>query len=831
MAHLLADIPAQLKLLVSERLLDRERAVRNIERALAGEKDDVELREKVSLLRETVRAALQEAITRGSTCTPTVSAADSSGSTQDSFHSSSEGAGAALPPGLAVVSSSPVACSPIAAALPSAGAVRSEGEDGQQLVPWETMHGVLMLASVLSRDWGRTSGPGDDGGDVDDCEMFREFLLESCDALMEHPEPRIRFGIADVLGSLSHTFGATVFQIMKEKVLHCVDKHFSRDASDASAKLKECPDTERLEEKKDETAAVMHDTEGWKCLETALACLQRMIEDAVPSAAPPPSTSPFTSSPFPAPAVSEASPPTATAATKTPVAAATASAAAGGAAKEASTEAVPSAQRTQQHVLTSAAGVGLRDDEGRSIGDLVDDRTLAVVSGCVTHTNRFVREKSFFTYAAICAACRDDAEFFRTFADRLAQQLAVGLGDNWSQVRYAASVAVRSFFLTAKKHLLERQYFPLLIPRMCLNRYYVAEGVKLYSHESWRLVTGTNGKALLEECIDETVKYYCMQSEADNHAVREAACHCIAEMGAKLNPDRVRPHIPQLHQALMVCFRDASWPVRDAACTASGRFVRSFPEESLACIDELYELWFAHLSDNIWSVREDSAIALGDVLYAYKEKALDRIVAQLDILLPQAKEQPEDSHLRTNLENTTTFGVAAKKSRANDPSLHTDQQVFSCGSLAPKLKRGAGCMDHGFARHKEPWESTDGGIYLLREVARQYPATAVKYLPLLAEIADLRHFAHYHMLQDTLWKQLPVILTSIAEKEAGDLCLAQFVAPLLKTLDGDNRLAMNAASLAYLCMRKIADERSVQLFTSEQRAKAEENKFVKRNGR
>lgn len=39
-----------------------------------------------------------------------------------------------------------------------------------------------------------------------------------------------------------------------------------------------------------------------------------------------------------------------------------------------------------------------------------------------------------------------------------------------------------------------------------------------------------------------------------------------------------------------------------------------------------------------------------------------------------------------------------QRARANDPALHTDKTMFSCGSLAPKLQRGGGCVDHGFAR-------------------------------------------------------------------------------------------------------------------------------------
>jgi hypothetical protein len=62
-----------------------------------------------------------------------------------------------------------------------------------------------------------------------------------------------------------------------------------------------------------------------------------------------------------------------------------------------------------------------------------------------------------------------------------------------------------------------------------------------------------------------------------------------------------------------------------------------------------------------------------------------------------AKDQAPESEQFGQMENVTTFGVAAsKQARDNDVSKHTDQAMFSCGSLAPKLR--AGCMDHGYSR-------------------------------------------------------------------------------------------------------------------------------------
>ncbi len=76
------------------------------------------------------------------------------------------------------------------------------------------------------------------------------------------------------------------------------------------------------------------------------------------------------------------------------------------------------------------------------------------------------------------------------------------------------------------------------------------------------------------------VDYYISQSDADNHAVREAACACIAELGSKINQDVVRPFVTSLLEGLLDCFKDDSWPVRDAACIACGKFVNCFPVES-----------------------------------------------------------------------------------------------------------------------------------------------------------------------------------------------------------------------------------------------------------
>jgi hypothetical protein len=115
------------------------------------------------------------------------------------------------------------------------------------------------------------------------------------------------------------------------------------------------------------------------------------------------------------------------------------------------------------------------------------------------------------------------------------------------------------------------ELYEVLAPRMCLNRHYVAEGVRLYSLETWRRVIQSDGPRLLAKHIAATVEFYCSQAQADNHAVREASCHCVVELASQVDRTAVAPHVSALLEVLMLCFRDASWPVRDCACLGGFR--------------------------------------------------------------------------------------------------------------------------------------------------------------------------------------------------------------------------------------------------------------------
>ncbi len=69
----------------------------------------------------------------------------------------------------------------------------------------------------------------------------------------------------------------------------------------------------------------------------------------------------------------------------------------------------------------------------------------------------------------------------------------------------------------------------------------------------------------------------------------------------------------------------------------------AYPEETSFLQPELLPLWYAHLHDNIPSVRENSAGALANASRAYGQQAADDVLRVAADLLHKAHEQPAES--------------------------------------------------------------------------------------------------------------------------------------------------------------------------------------------
>ena len=525
---------------------------------------------------------------------------------------------------------------------------------------------------------------------------FSEAVIAAAIAHLEHPEPRVRTLVVKCLGSLSQKHGAVIYDRLKDTVLPSIQKHYFRDLDGAGSQKP-----------------------------------------------------PLRSHPFVVKPVIGMAKPSAKSSFKTK--SKTGRQAAATAAVD-DTTGWKSLETSLNALQVIMAGIGGDFVAGGSL----TEELLGLCMECVLHINRHVRAVAFEICTTLSEICPHSHA--AGIADAIVKSLEVGLEDNWSQVRYAASVALRAF-ITKQDSALVEQFYPILIPRMCLNRYYIAQGVQIYSQVTWRQMVGEQGCVYVAKYMEHVVPYYVKVTDADNHACREAACQCIAELAAKVDKAAVSPYVDEMLRALLICFQDDSWPVRDCACVASGRFVQAFPEESVPKLDKLYELWFAHLSDNIWSVREDAAVAIGCVVKGRPEDALPRALSQITELLPMAHSQPElDPAAKaadaSRFSNQQVLFMLATTCSCPPPVLYLAPprlfQVFSCGSLAPKLRKG-GCSDCEVDRPKEPWEFTDGALYLVSELSQIHPTEIEQFLPQIADLVMARTLCNFFHLKSRVF--------------------------------------------------------------------------------
>ncbi|CAG0888062.1 unnamed protein product [Cyprideis torosa] len=500
-------------------------------------------------------------------------------------------------------------------------------------------------------------------------------------------------------------------------------------------------------------------------------------------------------------------------------------------------------------ILQEHASVGRLDTGLRSMTELVNgcgkfftknmlsQEFLSVTFKILwTHSNRFIKEEGYRLLHALISCsvfCSDDPNQSETIRE-LSRLLAKGLADNWSQVRLMSSVAARTFLLLESSLDTDqaRVFLADLLPRICLNRYYVAEGVKLYSKESWRLVTNGRGKELVAAFLKDVVDYYIVSTRADNHAVREAACACIAELAAQVPANKLRPFVEPLLEALVESFKDDSWPVRDAACRSCGDFVQSFPKDiPESVLDQILTLSLENLRDSVASVRQGAADSIAQCLQCIEEPCQLRIKDVIRERFLAVEQQPVDE-IRDPLDRPTPRDLTEEDPR------HTDQTMYSCGSLAPKMGRGdalipGGCTHNKFRRDPHPWEVSDGALRLtgaifatqsrppapecrmgglealggasfsLPPAAKRSTREADALSPLCKQFEDLipetlgvvrrKDFQAHVALQETLARQIPLLADGLGRRIFKTKYLDLFLTELCPMLNSSAALTQSAA--------------------------------------
>mmetsp|Transcript_30782 Transcript_30782/g.31331 ORF Transcript_30782/g.31331 Transcript_30782/m.31331 type:complete len:751 (+) Transcript_30782:229-2481(+) len=530
--------------------------------------------------------------------------------------------------------------------------------------------------------------------------------FEKICGLLEHDEPRVRLLATEVVRHLSHIETLQVYDTLAPILISRIRELFHRTESTRPAVLGP------------KTRVELDDTTGWRSLETTVIAFKQLLTGYC---------------------------------SRTSFAVST------------STATLETCGPTQQETGTEESSrdriCALLDSK-----QLNDDIFALLITDLSTHINRHIRQVCLDLICIVISALRTlhwSEPRVPNLCVRVTEALKTGLQDNWSQVRYAACVTCRTFLLALSEE--ERELvWEALLPRVCLNRFFVAEGVRGHTQETWRLAVGTRGRELVARHMESIVSYYTEMSRAPNHMVAEAACQAMAELAQKVDRSAVGPYAAKLLEALLECAEVDSWPIRDAACGACGVFVRHYPEQETDTLDSLFSLWTTHLRDSIWSIRDNAALATGELLLCdntdLRSRALQLCVSHLAAHVSDALSEPTPEQQRARTVQFLPPRVLAQLTEKK--GMHT-----SSGQRLRVSRADWGCcLDCVVVREGRPWESSDGAVFLLREMAKAFPAEAESFLPRVWALLDVSHFRDCDKLHTSVLQQLPGILERVGKK-------------------------------------------------------------------
>lgn len=456
--------------------------------------------------------------------------------------------------------------------------------------------------------------------------------------------------------------------------------------------------------------------------------------------------------------------------------------------------------------------LAIMDGAGPAFAPLATPDVRALVTRALLHPNRYVREQAYSALAALATLAGADGSL-AGWADAAAASLADGLSENWSQVRLAACVAARALLAAAEGDAeLHARVLDALLPPLALNRRDAAEGVASYSADTWVRATRGRGAACVAARVDAVSSYYLRCARTNNHTVREAAAACLGELAAKVDAGAVAGVADRAVATLRALARDDAWPVRDAAAAALAAYAVAHPAAVEPWLDDVLTIWADGLDDNVPSVRDGAAAALGAAARApapLGDRVADATQALIAARLPRVGDQPAGGDLMPAARGGGG-GAAAAPTQAPTRMPGSAPAPLDAASTDPLFRPGAllrpkrdaggvdyscGCMDYGYRRPKLPWEAADGAARALRELAPARPDAVVALLPALADAVERRHYAAVPLFRTTVWEALLPIADAVGVR-AFKRHLDPLLAPLLESLTGDHALCRVAAGAA-----------------------------------
>jgi hypothetical protein len=101
-------------------------------------------------------------------------------------------------------------------------------------------------------------------------------------------------------------------------------------------------------------------------------------------------------------------------------------------------------------------------------------------------------------------------------------------------------------------------------------------------------------------------------------------------------------------------------------------------------------------------------------------------------------------------------------------------------------------MDHGFLRDKQPWEFSEGIVFLLRELATVDYSLVSPYTELFCDLARLD--GPFDHLRETIWKAFPGFAKNIGARNFKNDWLELLIPYMFRDMRHSNRSVVFAAT-------------------------------------
>ena len=329
-----------------------------------------------------------------------------------------------------------------------------------------------------------------------------------------------------------------------------------------------------------------------------------------------------------------------------------------------------------------------------------------IVSRGLAHNNRFVREQSLILASELVKSCPVDFV-------QLGEWISRGLGDPWTQVRYAAGVLCRISIIEVEALSSSSDFLSLVVPHLLLNRHFGAEGLRGHCQETWRLLVKDQGIALIRK---ELSNVYGLIANAGVSG-KEASLFLLAEMAQKVLPGIIMESefggFPISHflrvslEAIIDGLEDDSWPVRSVSIQAIVPVFSCIELSQLSSVllpcfyDKIRDQLLDSLSDSITGLRKDAAETIEALSrqsdehpFIFNDVWCEQVILTLIGKLFDSGHHSEEK--KTAMFSCCSFGSSNKRSKGHSTAVVGGGQIAGNGSSI---------------------DMVDGGILLLAELS------------------------------------------------------------------------------------------------------------------